>query len=273
MEGRKLEEKATPKRKSSHVQSVERALLLVDLLAKEQREMSLTEISKSMGWPKSTVHGLLSTLRDFQYIDQSPASGHYQLGIRFFELGNIVARGWDVRLVARPIMRRLNDELGETVQLATEDNGEVLYLEKMDSTHLLRIVSDVGVRLPMHCSGLGKVLLAHKTSSEVKWIVSQKGLKAMTSRTITTLPELEKELEKVRQNGYGTDNGEIMDSLRCVAAPVWDGNKKVRYALSVSGIGSNMRAERYQQVIERVKQAAEEISYEMGYRDGEMRPR
>lgn len=259
-------EKPVEKRKSSHVQSVERALLLVDLLAKEQREMSLTEISKSMSWPKSTVHGLLSTLRDFQYISQSPLTGHYQLGIRFFELGNLVARGWDVRTVARPAMMQLNDELGETVQLAAEDNGEVLYLEKMESTHLLRIVSDVGVRLPIHCSGLGKVLLAYKTSSEVKWILNQKGLKPMTSRTITSAKELEKELEHIRQNGYGTDNGEIMESLRCVAAPIWDGNNKVRYALSVSGLGSNMKGERYRLIIEKVKQAAKTISYEMGYR-------
>lgn len=255
------------KKKTSHVQSVERALLLVDVLASEKREMSLTEISRRVGWPKSTVHGLLSTLRDYQYIDQSPITGHYQLGVRLFELGTLVARNWDVRSAAKPIMLQLNNTLGETVQLATEDNGEVLYLEKVDSTHLMRIVSEVGIRLPMHCSGLGKVLLAHKTNAEVKWILSQKGMPALTAKTITSLAKLDKELADIRRNGYGFDNGEVMDGLRCVAAPIWDGNSRVRYALSVSGLYNNMQGDKMKKCIDLVQKAARNVSYAIGYRD------
>lgn len=260
-------ENSSAKKKTSHVQSVERALLLVDVLASEKREMSLTEISRRVGWPKSTVHGLLSTLRDFQYIDQSPVTGHYQLGVRLFELGTLVARNWDVRTAAKPIMLQLNNTLGETVQLATEDNGEVLYLEKVDSTHLMRIVSEVGIRLPMHCSGLGKVLLAHKTPAEVKWIISQKGMPALTSKTVTSMAELEKELAEVRKVGYGFDNSEVMDGLRCVAAPIRDGNGQVRYALSISGLTGNMQGEKMEKCIDLVQKAAKSISYAIGYRD------
>lgn len=258
-----MEEK---KRKSSHVQSVERALTLVELLAAEKREMSLTELSQKAGWPKSTVHGLLSTLRDFDFIEQSAETGRYHLGVRLFELGNLVGSSWDVRGAAKPAMQRLSIQLGETVQLATEDKGEVLYLEKIDSTHLMRIVSEVGVRLPMHCSGLGKVLLAHKTAAEVKWIVSQKGLPALTNKTITNMQRLERELSEIRKNGYGFDNEEIMDGLRCVAAPIYDANNRVRYALSVSGLSANMQSEKLERVVKGVVEAARSISYNLGYR-------
>lgn len=220
---------------TSHVQSVARSLMLLELLARENREMSLTEIANEMTWPKTTVHGLITTLRDYHYADQSPASGRYRLGVRLFELGNIVARSWDVRTVAKPAMQNLNNQLGEMIQLATEDNGEVLYLEKLDSTHMMRIVSEIGARLPMHCTGLGKVLLAYKTPSEVRWIVSKHGMRPMTARTITNLEALEEELLKVKKQGYAIDDREVMDGLRCVAAPIYDRNGDVRFAISYRG--------------------------------------
>lgn len=243
-----------------------RAIRLLNLIASEKREMSLTEISKRLDWPKSTVHGLLSTLRDFQFVDQSPVTGHYNLGIRLFELGSQVAGTWDVRTLALPSMQALNDRLGEMVQLATEDNGEVLYLEKIDSTHMMRIVSEVGSRLPMHCSGLGKVLLAHKKPSEVKWILQQHGMRAMTQRTITDPKQLDLELEKVRRQGFAVDDREIMDGLRCVAAPIYDREGRVRYAISISGFANNMQGTKLDQALEYLKKAAADISYEMGYR-------
>lgn len=253
-------------RNVSHVQSVERALTLINLLAGENREMSLTEISKMIGWPKSTVHGLLATLRDFHYVDQSPTSGYYRLGVRLFELGNLVARGWDICALAMPSMQRLNNLLGEMVQLATEDKGEVLYLEKVDSTHMMRIVSETGSRLPMHCTGLGKALLAYKSTAEVKWILSRHGMRAMTSRTITSQAQLEKELAKIRRQGYAMDDREIMDGLRCVAAPIRDRDGQVKYAVSVSGLANSLQGDRLDKAIEALLKISADISYAMGYR-------
>lgn len=253
-------------RNPSHVQSVARSLMLLDLLAQENREMSLTEIAKAMNWPKTTVHGLITTLRDYNYVDQSPTSGRYHLGVRLFELGNLVARSWDIRVMAKPAMQALNSQLGEMVQLATEDKGEVLYLEKVDSSHMLRIVSEIGARLPMHCSGLGKVLLAYKKPSEVKWIISKHGLHPMTAHTITDRELLEKELIKVRKQGYAIDDREVMDSLRCVAAPIFDRDGNVKYAISVSGLASNLQGERFDMARDELIRTADSISYMMGYR-------
>lgn len=251
---------------TSHVQSVARSLMLLDFLAQENREMSLTEIAKAMNWPKTTVHGLIATLRDYHYVDQSPTTGRYRLGVRLFELGNIVARSWNIRTMAKSVMQDLNSRLGEMVQLATEDKGEVLYLEKLDSTHMMRIVSEIGARLPMHCSGLGKVLLAYKKPAEVRWIISKHGMRPMTARTITDPEKLERELLKVRQQGYAVDDREVMDSLRCVAAPIYDCDGEVKYAISVSGLASNLQGEHFDMVRDELIRTADSISYTMGYR-------
>lgn len=251
---------------STHVKSVERAVLLMNLLAEEGHEMPLSEIAARMGWPKTTVYGILATLRDYQYIDQSPETGRYGLGMRLFELGNQVTRGWDIREAARPVMRMLSRSLSETVHLAVERGGEVLYLEKLESTSMLRIVSEIGTRLPMHCSGLGKVLLAYKTPSEIAWILRRHGMPRMTARTITDREALEKELIAIRRQGYGIDDEEIMEGLRCVAAPIWSADGQVRYAISISGLTVSLQGDRMDTVRAELLQAAADISRAMGYR-------
>ena len=251
---------------ASHVQSVDRALILLDYLASEDREIGLTEIARALGWPKTTTHGLISTLRNRHYVDQSPKTGRYRLGVRLFELGNIVARSWDIRAVARPAMQDLSLHLGEMVQLACESDGEVLYIEKIDSTQMMRIVSEIGARLPMHCTGLGKVLLAYKHASEVEWIISKHGQRAMTSHTITSAKALEKELAKIRRQGYAIDDREIMESLRCVAAPIFDQGGEVQYALSVSALADSLTGERLDTACEMLLRTAQSVSYQIGYR-------
>lgn len=253
-------------KKTSQIKSVAKALQIIDILADAKEELTLGEIANKMGLAKSTVHGLLSTLRDFGYIEQSIFSGKYKLGLRLFELGSIVANGWDVRTVAAPYIQRLVDKLGETVHLVVLDKGEVLYIDKRETSHSLRIVSQVGMRLPAHCTGVGKVLLASLPPEEVKRIVAIKGLQRFTKHTITDLETLEKELDKVRAQGYAIDNEEIMDSLRCVAAPIRDNTGKVCAAISVSGPVARLEGKKLKLAIEQVVKTAAEISADLGYK-------
>ena len=246
--------------KEAHVKSIERAFLIVDALAEEPREHSLTELATTLGWPKSTVHGVLSTLVQYRYAEQSGETGRYRLGVRFFELGVKVGKMWDIRSIAMPYMQKLNAELGEMVQLGTEDRGEILYLEKLDSTHLIRIVSEIGGRLPIHCTGLGKAMLAFLPAATVKRIIREKGLASYTANTITNPAALERELSKIREQGYAIDDGEIMLGLRCVAAPIFDGKGQVCYALSISGMQGNLEGERLETMTNRVVSAADAIS-------------
>jgi DNA-binding IclR family transcriptional regulator len=250
----------------SHVQSVERAIQIIELLARENREVSLTEIAQRLEWPKTTVYGLISTLRDYHYVDQSPATGKYGLGLRIFELGRLAVRVFDVRAVAMPLMQQFHWKFDETVQLATESQGEVLYMEKIDSTRPLHIVSEAGLRLPMHCSGLGKVLLAYKEPADVKHILAVKGMAKMTRRTITEPLRLEQELLNVRRQGYAVDDREIMDSMRCVAAPIFSREGEVHYAVSVSGLADALTGDYLQRLIFNLLALSAEISRGLGYK-------
>ncbi|MDR1560549.1 MAG: IclR family transcriptional regulator [Clostridiales bacterium] len=252
----------------SHVKSVEHAIQILELLALEDREMSLTEISEKLQWPKTTVYGLIATLRNYRFVHQSPGSGRYSLGIRLFEMGHNVARKWNIRTAALPLMKQFQLQYGETVQLGTEDQGEVLYVEKLESEQPLRIVSEIGGRLPMHCSGLGKVLLAYKTAADVKLILHQRGMARVTRRTITEPAKLEKELALIRERGYAFDDREIMDGLRCVAAPIYDRDGTVKYAVSVSGLADIFQDEYLERLRQSLLRMAVEISRAMGYQPG-----
>lgn len=254
------------KKDSARIQSVARALQIVDCLSTIEDGMTLATIAQEMDLPKSTVYGLLATLREFDYVYQDNETGYYMLGTRLFELGNQVARNWDIRDIALPIMKKLNKEFGETVHLGAEDNGDMLYIEKIESDSFLNITSGVGLRLPMHCSGLGKILLAQKSSAELKRLVTQKGLPPLTKQTITTMKELEKELRVIRKQGYAIDDGETMEGLRCVGAPILDANGKVRYAISVSGHVKDVYGKRLDTIIQETINAANQISEAMSIR-------
>lgn len=248
------------------VRSVAKALTILDLLARNGREMSLAEIAKELRLAKSTAHGLLATLKDYRYVEQPAAEGRYKLGVRLFEIGNVVANSWDVRRIAAPYIEQLVDQFEETVHLAILDQERVLYIDKRDSRRSIRIVSQVGARLPAHCSGVGKVLLAYLPISEVRRIIAARGLPAFTPNTITELRRLEDELERIRQQGYSVDDEEIMDGLRCVAAPIRDHTGKVCAGVSISGPVARLQGERFDRSIGMVRGTAVEISAGLGFR-------
>ncbi|MGB9866504.1 MAG: IclR family transcriptional regulator [Bacillota bacterium] len=253
---------------TSHlIKSVAKAMKILDVLAEAQDELALHDVAGKLGIAKSTAYGILTTLRELGYVEQSAFTGRYRLGLRLFELGSIVARRWDVRAVAAPYIEQLVDELGETVHLVILDRGEVLYIDKRESRQSLRIVSQVGMRLPAHCTGVGKVLLAHLSPAELKWIISSKGLPRFTRNTITDPKLLEQELIKVRAQGYAIDNEEIMDSLRCVAAPIRDHTGKVCAAISVSGPVARLSGDNLRRATDLVTSTAAEISRGLGYRE------
>ncbi|MBR2674759.1 MAG: IclR family transcriptional regulator [Mogibacterium sp.] len=254
--------KSTPK--PGRIQSVDRALTIMDIISEADDGLTLAQIAQRIDLPKSTVHGLISTLRDHKYVRQADEDGRYLMGIRLFELGTKLARSWDIRDIAKPVMRRLSKEFGETVHLGCEDNGEVLYLDKIAPDSLINIVSEIGTRLPMHCSGIGKALLAHKSDSEVKRYISTKGLVPLTGRTITKSDAFIAELAKVREQGFALDDGEIMEGLRCVGAPIYDTDGLVRYAISVSGQVKDIYGKRLERLIIETRRAAKEISYALG---------
>lgn len=243
----------------SHIKSIQKSIIIMELIARENKPLSLNEITHRLGWPKSTLHGILTTLRDFQFINQSTTTSNYSLGVRFFELGNIVAKQWNICEIACPFMKDLSSKTGLTIHLGKELDGEVLYLEKVEANAMLRIVSEVGSRLPMHCSGLGKVLMAHMNTSQVNKIIKQRGLDKFTENSITNESVLKNELTVIKERGYAIDDNEIMDGLKCVAIGIKDWDGEVKYAISASGLSNQFSGDKTRRLVRNLRDAVDKI--------------
>jgi len=251
---------------SYRVQVLDRALAALEILAGSSSECSLAELCVVLKLHKSTVHRLMMVLEQHRLVNKNPDTGRYALGLKLFELGSKALGGVDLRRYAKPYLDRLQRELGETVFFCILDDGQVFYLEKVESQQSVRTGCTVGSRAPVHCTAVGKAMLAELTDAEVSEIVHRWGLKSVTANTITTPSALRAELKAIRSRGYAIDNEEKEPGLRCVSAVVRGESGKMLAALSVSGPAFRVTPERVPQIGKVVMQAAGELSRELGYR-------
>ena len=252
-------------RQGNAVQSVEKAMHLLNCLALSGQPMTLQEISLSTGWAKSTIHGLLSAMREYGVVEQSRINGKYRLGIRLFELGSLVSGDWDVLLVSKPHLQELARRTGESAHLGMLDHADVLYLDHADDRRTLRIVTEAGTRLPPHATAIGKAMLAHLPEAEQRRALSGE-LSAYTPHTITVFSALQEEFARIRTQGFAIENGELRVGLRAVAAPIFNAYKQPAYAIGVTGMFRRITDETFVLAQQLVCDAARAISSELGYR-------
>ena len=193
------------------VQSVARALTMISCFANDT-ELGISEIAERMDLSKSTTYGLVNTLTAFGYLEQTE-NKKYRLGLKLFELGNLVQSRMDVRMEARPYCQLLADKYRTTVHLATHSEGEIIYIDKVDNNSSVVVYSQIGKRAPMYCTGVGKAILAFLPEEYMEKYVLSRPLIKMTEHTITTGDRLLKELEQVRERGYAVDDEEIEPGL------------------------------------------------------------
>ncbi len=251
------------------VDAAAKALELLSVFSFREPRLSLADLAARTGIPRATAFRLLSTLEQSGFLAKD--HGAYQLGIKCFVLGNIVAGGLDLRETAHPHLVALRDATRETTQIAILDHWQVVYLERMISPYPVGLMrARAGAILPAYCTALGKTLLAYMPEAEVDvWAATQK-FPALTSHTITSARRLVKELRAIRERGYGIDDEEREKSVRCLAAPIRNHHGDVVAAISVAGpidrlpqdlIGSD--------VAEAVLAAARAISIDLGASDDE----
>jgi DNA-binding IclR family transcriptional regulator len=248
------------------VQVLDRALAALEVLANRTTECGLAEICTTLKLHKSTAHRLMMVLEQHRLVDKNPDTGRYRLGLKLYEFGSKAFGAIDLRRRATPYLDRLQRELGETVFFCMLDDGQVFYIEKIESQQSVRTACTVGSRAPAYCTAVGKAMLAELPDAEVNEIVRRWGLKAITPNTITTPAALKDELRAIRLRGYAIDNEEKEPGLRCVSAPVRSDTGKLLAALSVSGPAFRVTKERVPEIGKAVMQAAGELSCELGYR-------
>lgn len=243
------------------IQVIERMMTLLDVLSYYNDPVSLKQLALETGLHPSTAHRILAAMAASGFVERADP-GTYRLGIRLLELGNLVKSRINIRHSALPLMQRLHSRIGESVNLGVRQGDEIVYVERTSSGRSsVRVVHLVGARAPLHVTAVGKLYLAEESADQVRNYARRTGLAGCTPTSITTLPALEKELERVRRHGVAFDNEEIEQGLRCIAAPVRDDSGDLVAGLSVSA-----PAERYDaDWAPLVRETAEAISSAMGY--------
>ena len=247
------------------VKSVYRAFKILDVLSSEG-EKSVTEISKSLNFPKSSVHEIISTLLEAGILERDSDRNRYSLGLKLFELGKQAQANLEISKVAIPSLRGLHEQLDETVHLTVLDGKEVLYTECFESTKRLRTYSVIGIRAPLHCTAVGKAILAYLDEGEVEEVIQSMGLPKFTENTITDPQQLNTEISKIKGCGFATDDMEHEDGVCCVGAPVRNHTGKVIASISVSGPSQRMSSSRLEEIAPLVMDRAAEISRRLGYK-------
>lgn len=219
---------------------------------------TVTEVATELDLPKSTVHNHLATLQRNEYVVAE--DGTYRVGLRLLELGERRRNGMTVYEVARPEVDDLAAETGEMANLAVEEHGLGVYLYRADGEDAVRTDAYAGMRSHLHCTALGKAMLAHTPRERVDEILDERGLPSRTDATITDRDALFEELDRVRERGVAFDREERLDGLQCVAVPITTEADRAVAAVSVSGPTSRMRGERFEeQIPERLADAANVI--------------
>lgn len=247
------------------IKVVTKIFLILEILKKANAPLSITELSKETGIFPSSIHRILDTLKYWGYIEQDSESQKYFLGLKLVELGMIRLHQMNVFNEAAPFLKELAMQFNETVNLGVLDGGEVVYLDKVESTKTVKVIFSRGRRAPVHCTAIGKALLAFQSKAIRMKIIKEKGLKKFNKNTITDIKVLEKELEEVRHSGYSFDRGEQVEEAYCLAAPIFNFNKQVVAAISISVPFFRMDMEKQKAIISAIKESTIKISKRLGY--------
>ncbi|WP_127145751.1 IclR family transcriptional regulator [Pelagibacterium montanilacus] len=252
------------KRRSGLVQSVDRALTLLEVLAEDEEGHRLTDIATRSGLSISTVHRLLTTLEQRKFVQFDRSDGMWHVGRQAFTVGATFARQRNFVAPALPVLRRLRDRTRETANLGVVDEGEVVVLTQAESREIMRAITRVGGRAPMAQSGMGKAILATYSDDEVAAYIKRAALRPITARAITRLDVLRRDLEVTRARGYAIDDEEYVTGLRCVAAVIYNADAEPLCAISVSGLTARVPADRLDTLGRMVAEAAGELTQLLG---------
>jgi len=247
------------------VKSVSRALDIIALVGMKKGGLGVTEIANQIDINKSSVFRTLSTLVQYGYIEQDHDTGKYKLGYKLLDISSKLLESIDIRTEAKPFLQELEKKTNEVIHLVVYDQGEVVYIEKLEGTETLRTHSRVGKRAQMHCTSVGKAILANLPENDVRAILDRKGMPAHTDYTITEKEALLQELKQIRVRGYSLDLEENEYGITCIAAPVFDHLGNIAAAVSISGPTTRMTKDRLNQLGPIMIQTSQKLSARLGH--------
>jgi IclR family acetate operon transcriptional repressor len=248
------------------VQSLTRALSLLEALARAEGGLTLTDVAQRTQLAPSTAHRLLATLEKMGYVYQGGELGRWYVGLQAFTVGMSFLANRDFVAQSHPYMRRLMDQSGETANLGILDGTEAVFIDQVQCREMMRTIVKLGSRVPLHASGVGKAIFAALPDDEIDAILKVKGLPRITANTITSPETMWASIRVIRQRGWSFDDEEHALATRCVAAPIFNEHAEVLGAISLAGPSSRLPDERIKQLGPLVAHTAAELTGRLGGR-------
>ena len=248
--------------------SLSKALALIEALASSPGPLTAVQLSHALKLTRPTVYRILKTLTQHGFVTREEGDASFRLSFKMLDLGQRVLERTDLLAVARPALRRLGASCHETVHLAVPEDGRMVYLDKLEGSGPFCTNSRLGRSVPMHCTSLGKSVLAFWPVHKTRAVLMRHGMSRQTARTIVALSTMERELARIRRQGYAIDDVEFEEDVRCVGAPIFDHRGTPIAAISVSAPVSRMPLARAHQVGATVRGGAASVSRAMGWEAG-----
>src|SRR5438270_1990832 len=253
-----------PEPRDGGVQSVDRALLIIETLAEDDEGYRLSDLAVRTGLSTSTAHRLLTTLEKRRFVQFDRDGSKWHVGAQSFVVGSTFVRRRNFATQAMPYLRKLRDQTRETANLAVVDDESIVVLTRMESREIMRSLTKVGGRVAMVASGVGKAVLATYSDEDVNAIIRRQGMPRLTEKSIVRPSDLFRELGAIRRQGYAIDDEEARMGLRCVAAVVYSDCSEPLAAISVSGMTSRVTAARLPALGQTVREVAAELTLALG---------
>jgi DNA-binding IclR family transcriptional regulator len=243
----------------AEIQSLGRGLKILDILSQAQEGVSISELAESLGVDKGSASRLVATLVHYGYAEKDEQTRRFHLGVQVVTLSRSVLARLPLRETAKPFLRQLMETTGECAHLAVAAQGKVLYIDQVESPATLRVNAQVGTMNPLHCTALGKILLAFGNLELSPTLVS------FTRHTLTDPGRLRKNLEQVRAQGFAVDDEEFELGVRCIAVPVFDFRAKLAGSIGISGPAMRLTRERLPALAANVVEIGKALSERMSF--------
>ena len=237
---------------------------IIDLL-ENSSELRLKDIAEKLDIDKSTIHRFLKTLLKYNFVRMNPSNKKYSLGLKFLNTATKIIDSIDIRNIAHPYLMELEKSSNETIHLTTFDGKRVVYIDKIESIKPIRMYSRIGNVAPINCTAAGKVILAFQKNGVVSSIIESLDFIPLTKNTITDKEEFIRNLENIRKKGFAIDDSEHEENICCIAAPVKDYSREVKYAVSISAIKTRMNLSKLITFKDILINKANMISKELGF--------
>lgn len=248
----------------SILQTADRALMILEMLAREG--LTATDIQNRLGLNKSTVHRLMMTLLSRGFVERNEQTGIYQIGLKMVEISSIRLNHIELKTEALPYLHQLANKVGQSVQLAIYDEGEAVFIEKVEKYQSLHMYCQIGKRIPLYCSAVGKSLLLDKRDDEILSVLDGVRFERFTDNTHWEIEEVLQDVVEGRKVGYTKDMAEHEADVHCVAMPVYDYRSKVVAAVSITGFNEGIYGDPGAEIREQLRKSCLEISRRLGYR-------